>query len=91
MEKNFVGLRHKLTFLYCDGIFRHLGGGEADLIGGAGLHDHEIVRGGVGVHKFEPHGLAGLLYWYALFPVHDMIFKGMLRGIARAAAVSIQE
>jgi len=35
---------------------------------------------------FEPRGLAGLLYWYALFPVHGLIFGGMLRRIARAAA-----
>ena len=34
---------------------------------------------------FEPHGLTGLLYWYALYPVHGLIFGGMLRGIARAA------
>lgn len=31
---------------------------------------------------FEPHGLAGLLYWYSLYPVHALIFRGMLRGIA---------
>jgi uncharacterized protein YbjT (DUF2867 family) len=35
---------------------------------------------------FEPRGLAGLLYWYALFPIHGFIFGGMLRGITRAAA-----
>jgi len=35
---------------------------------------------------FEPHGLAGLLYWYALYPVHRLIFSGMLRGIASRAA-----
>lgn len=34
---------------------------------------------------FEPRGLAGVLYWYALYPVHSLIFGGMLRGIARAA------
>jgi uncharacterized protein YbjT (DUF2867 family) len=34
---------------------------------------------------FDPHGLAGLLYWYALYPVHGLIFGGMLRGIAHAA------
>jgi len=34
---------------------------------------------------FEPRGLLGLLYWYALYPVHGLIFGGMLRGIARAA------
>lgn len=31
---------------------------------------------------FEPRGLAGLLYWYVLYPVHVLIFRGMLRGIA---------
>jgi hypothetical protein len=31
---------------------------------------------------FEPRGLGGLLYWYALYPVHRLIFNGMLRGIA---------
>ena len=35
---------------------------------------------------FEPRGLAGLLYWYVLFPVHGLIFGGMLRGIAAASA-----
>ena len=34
---------------------------------------------------FEPRGLAGLLYWYTLYPVHSLIFGGMMRGIARAA------
>lgn len=34
---------------------------------------------------FDPLGLAGLLYWYALFPIHRLIFTGMLRGIATAA------
>jgi hypothetical protein len=34
---------------------------------------------------FDPVGVAGLLYWYALYPVHSAIFGGMLRQIARAA------
>ncbi len=34
---------------------------------------------------FDPVGLPGRLYWYALFPLHQLIFAGMLRGIARAA------
>jgi hypothetical protein len=34
---------------------------------------------------FDPAGLAGLLYWYTLYPVHYWIFKGMLREIAEAA------
>ena len=34
---------------------------------------------------FDPLGLTGLLYWYALYPLHRLIFAGMLRGIAAAA------
>lgn len=34
---------------------------------------------------FDPAGLAGLLYWYTLYPVHRWIFSGMLRRIASAA------
>jgi hypothetical protein len=31
---------------------------------------------------FDPAGLSGLLYWYALYPIHYCIFKGMLHQIA---------
>ena len=34
---------------------------------------------------FEPVGLAGLLYWYAAWPVHAAVFRGMIRGIAKSA------
>ncbi|MEJ2336497.1 MAG: DUF2867 domain-containing protein, partial [Gemmatimonadales bacterium] len=34
---------------------------------------------------FDPVGLFGLLYWYGLYPLHVVVFRGMLRGIARAA------
>jgi uncharacterized protein YbjT (DUF2867 family) len=37
---------------------------------------------------FDPHGLAGLAYWYALYPVHYLIFEGMLRRIGQAAIAS---
>jgi hypothetical protein len=37
---------------------------------------------------FDPQGLAGLAYWYALYPVHHFIFEGMLRRIERAAIAS---
>jgi len=33
---------------------------------------------------FDPVGLPGLLYWYALCPVHQWVFGGMLSGIANA-------
>jgi len=34
---------------------------------------------------FDPAGLAGLLYWYALYPLHRWIFSGMLHEIAAVA------
>lgn len=34
---------------------------------------------------FDPAGLAGLLYWYTLYPVHRWIFRGMLRKMAVVA------
>jgi hypothetical protein len=34
---------------------------------------------------FDPVGLIGLVYWYSLFPLHKLVFAGMLRRIARAA------
>jgi len=34
---------------------------------------------------FKPKGLLGLLYWYAVLPVHGLVFRTMLRGIARDA------
>ena len=34
---------------------------------------------------FDPAGIFGLLYWYALYPLHQLIFSGMLCGISRAA------
>jgi len=34
---------------------------------------------------FDPVGLPGRLYWYALYPFHQWVFAGMLRGIAAAA------
>lgn len=34
---------------------------------------------------FDPLGLAGLLYWYGIYPLHEFVFAGMLRNLARAA------
>jgi uncharacterized protein YbjT (DUF2867 family) len=34
---------------------------------------------------FQPKGLFGLVYWYMLYPVHRLIFKGLVQAIARAA------
>ncbi|MBV9027045.1 MAG: SDR family oxidoreductase, partial [Candidatus Eremiobacteraeota bacterium] len=40
---------------------------------------------------FDPAGLGGLIYWYALYPVHKWIFIGMLRGIAARAEADLVE
>ncbi len=34
---------------------------------------------------FQPRGLAGLTYWYALYPFHAWIFGGLIEAIARRA------
>ena len=36
---------------------------------------------------FDPAGLAGLLYWFALLPLHRLVFAGTLAGIAQQAAL----
>ena len=48
----------------------------------SGEGDRSVIRQ---TALFEPRGLAGLAYWYALYPIHNLIFAGMLRGIATAA------
>ncbi len=34
---------------------------------------------------FAPKGLFGLLYWYGLYPLHSLIFSGMIRKLAQRA------
>ncbi len=38
---------------------------------------------------YDPYGLLGIAYWYALYPLHEFVFRGMLKGIARAAGASL--
>jgi uncharacterized protein YbjT (DUF2867 family) len=35
--------------------------------------------------RFKPRGLLGMVYWYAVLPLHGIVFSGMLSGIKRAA------
>jgi hypothetical protein len=35
--------------------------------------------------RFRPSGLLGIAYWYAVLPLHNIVFGGMLRGMKRAA------
>ena len=39
---------------------------------------------------FEPKGLSGLLYWYVLYPVHSLIFSGLIRKIADSAPIYVE-
>ncbi|MEQ1860441.1 MAG: SDR family oxidoreductase [Chthoniobacteraceae bacterium] len=34
---------------------------------------------------FAPKGLSGLVYWYVLYPIHSLIFRGMIRRLADRA------
>ena len=36
---------------------------------------------------FAPKGLSGLAYWYLLYPIHRIIFSGMIRRLARHAMI----
>ncbi|MFI8525941.1 SDR family oxidoreductase [Promicromonospora sukumoe] len=40
---------------------------------------------------FLPHGLPGQLYWWAISPFHGIVFGGMQRNIAQAAAHAVRE
>jgi uncharacterized protein YbjT (DUF2867 family) len=33
--------------------------------------------------RFLPRGLGGILYWYSVYPLHNYVFSGMLRGLAQ--------
>jgi len=35
--------------------------------------------------RFRPKGILGILYWYSVLPLHNIVFGGMLRGIKRVA------
>lgn len=65
---------------------------EMKLPGRAWLQFEVEARGpGSVLHQtaiFEPIGVSGLLYWYGLYPLHTVVFDGMLRGLARAAGSS---
>ena len=48
---------------------------DADPAGGARIRQTTI---------FDPAGYVGLVYWYLWSPVHQFVFGGMLKGVARA-------
>jgi hypothetical protein len=38
---------------------------------------------------FEPLGLAGIVHWYGVWLLRQLVFSGMLRGIAHAAEKNV--
>ncbi len=45
-------------------------------------------RGGSTIRQtamFDPVGVLGRAYWYSVYPLHQIVFGGMLRGLARRA------
>ena len=51
-------------------------------------------EGGCSVRQtaiFDPVGLFGLAYWYALYPLHQLVFAGMLRNVVKAGEKFITE
>lgn len=60
---------------------------------GAGVLEFEIAEFAgktqlTATAYWHPAGLWGLLYWYALVPLHVILFEGMTKAIARQAALS---
>jgi len=43
------------------------------------------------IARFVPQGVLGLLYWWAVSPLHEFVFSGMLRGIAASSRADIIE
>jgi hypothetical protein len=51
-------------------------------------YEVQPIEGGSEIRQtavFDPVGLSGQLYWYSIYPFHNLIFPGTLRGIARRA------
>ena len=45
------------------------------------MQQHSIIRQ---TAIFDPLGLFGLIYWFALYPLHYLVFAGMLKALAGA-------
>jgi hypothetical protein len=41
------------------------------------------------IARFMPRGLFGILYWYSVYPFHNYVFNGMLRGIAASVGATV--
>jgi uncharacterized protein YbjT (DUF2867 family) len=57
---------------------------------GVAWHEYRVLDDGVATlleqrSLFEPRGLAGRMYWYALAPMHALLYPRMVRRIVREA------
>jgi hypothetical protein len=41
--------------------------------------------------KFLPRGLTGMLYWYAMYPFHVVLFKNIIKNISDLAGTTLYE
>ncbi|MFP4258394.1 MAG: SDR family oxidoreductase [Desulfovermiculus sp.] len=41
------------------------------------------------ISRFLPRGLLGLAYWYSVYPLHGLVFKGMLKALAKASGAKV--
>ena len=49
--------------------------------------DHGDQREVIQHARFHPHGLGGLLYWYAVLPLHALVFPRLLAGALKEAEI----
>lgn len=47
-----------------------------------GLHKSMLIQ----TAYFAPKGLVGILYWYLLYPIHALIFSGLIKQIAKTTS-----
>lgn len=47
--------------------------------------DSPGLTGLVQIARFKPRGLLGILYWFAVYPLHGVVFQGMLNGVRKSA------
>ncbi len=64
---------------------------------GEGSISYRVGDGGQGSSRieqrvsFRPRGLAGMLYWYATLPVHQLVFDRMVRWVVGEAGARVLE
>jgi hypothetical protein len=62
---------------------------------GEALLEFQIRPGDAGevelrmLSEFVPRGILGIVYWYVLYPFHEWVFYGMLKGIAKTVRGSV--